>query len=91
MIEGSDSYAFVAFQYIHQNPLKAGLVEKMEDWAYSSYRDFAGFRHGTLCDMILAAQLIGLNKQRFREESAQMVEEAMEQKIFTQGKSELIV
>ncbi len=91
MIEGTNSYAFVAFQYIHQNPVKAGLVEKMEDWPYSSYRDFAGFRCGTLCDMTLAAQLIGFNTFRFREESAQMIEEAMEQKIFAKGKTAPIV
>jgi len=28
--------------YIHENPVKAGFVEKAEEWLYSSARDFYG-------------------------------------------------
>jgi REP element-mobilizing transposase RayT len=28
------------FRYIHQNPLTARLVDKMEDWNYSSYNEY---------------------------------------------------
>lgn len=28
--------------YIHENPVKAGFVEKPEDWIYSSTRDYCG-------------------------------------------------
>jgi putative transposase len=28
-------------EYIHQNPVAAGLVEKKEDWLWSSYRHYA--------------------------------------------------
>ena len=31
-----NDYARQCFEYIHQNPVKAGLVEKPEDWTYSS-------------------------------------------------------
>ena len=31
--------------YIHQNPWKSGLVTKIEDWIFSSFNDFAGFRN----------------------------------------------
>ena len=27
-------------RYIHRNPVKRGLVEKPEDWAWSSFRDY---------------------------------------------------
>ena len=27
-------------QYIHRNPVEAGLVERMEDWRWSSYRHY---------------------------------------------------
>jgi putative transposase len=30
--------------YIHYNPVRAGLVQKPEEWAYSSARDYAGER-----------------------------------------------
>jgi len=34
--------------YIHQNPLRANLVNKIEEWEYSSYQDYIGVRQGTL-------------------------------------------
>ena len=35
-------------RYIHLNPVIAGLASKPEDWEYSSYREYAGLRDGTL-------------------------------------------
>jgi putative transposase len=35
-----EGHAQTAFHYIHQNPMKAGLVKKMEDWPFSSFRDY---------------------------------------------------
>ncbi len=56
--EGSNDYAFVSFNYNHQNPLKAGLVHRMEDWEFSSYQDYIGLRDGSLCNQSLAFELI---------------------------------
>jgi len=41
--------------YIHNNPLKAGLVKDLKDYPYSSHLDYIGARNGTLCkkDLIL--------------------------------------
>ena len=47
-------YAVGCFEYIHENPVKAGLVLSPEDWAWSSYRDYAGLRNGTMCNKELA-------------------------------------
>jgi putative transposase len=33
---------------IHRNPVKRGLVEKPEDWAWSSYRHYATGAAGTV-------------------------------------------
>ena len=44
----SDNYLLSAAAYIHQNPVVAGLVDKLEDWTYSSYQDYLGMRKGTL-------------------------------------------
>lgn len=30
--------------YIHENPVKAGFVEKEEDYLYSSARNYAGLK-----------------------------------------------
>lgn len=39
-----NQYPQVCFNYIHQNPVKANLVKKAEDWEFSSYRDYCGLR-----------------------------------------------
>ncbi len=41
-------YPQVCFNYIHQNPVKAGLVKTDTDWEYSSAKDYAGLRNGKL-------------------------------------------
>jgi hypothetical protein len=34
--------------YIHQNPVRAGLVHRLADRPWSSYLDYIGLRNGTL-------------------------------------------
>jgi putative transposase len=82
MIDGDVQHQFTAFHYIHQNPFKAGLVKKLEDWYYSSFRDFAGLRNGTLCDRVLAEQLIGFDKTNLMAATSQNIDDALIQKIF---------
>ena len=50
------------FHYIHQNPVAARLVKNAEEWHYSSARDYAGLRNGTLCNQLLAKQMGLINK-----------------------------
>jgi REP element-mobilizing transposase RayT len=38
----SDNFIFQKINYIHDNPVRAGIVENPEDYLYSSARDFAG-------------------------------------------------
>jgi putative transposase len=35
-----ENYPFNCFHYIHQNPHKAGLVNRIEDWRFSSFREY---------------------------------------------------
>ncbi len=39
-----NEYPKVCFNYIHQNPVKANLVKKAEDWEFSSYSVCYGFK-----------------------------------------------
>ena len=55
-----EDYGWTAFNYIHQNPVKAGLVNHPEEWSYSSALDFSGSRKGTLCNQDLAKELLFL-------------------------------
>ena len=49
-------YPVICWNYIHNNPVKAKLVEKPEDYIYSSYRDFCGLRNGKLINKIRAKE-----------------------------------
>ncbi len=41
-------YPRICFNYIHNNPVKAGLVKSAEDWEFSSCQDVCGMRNGKL-------------------------------------------
>ncbi len=43
-----NNYLVHLSRYIHLNPVMAGLVERPEDWEFSSYREYIGLRGGTL-------------------------------------------
>jgi REP element-mobilizing transposase RayT len=43
-----DEYLLDLSRYIHLNPVMADLVQRAEDWEFSSYREFVGLRAGTL-------------------------------------------
>ena len=34
-----DNYLIHLVRYIHLNPVRAGLVDRLEDWEFSSYRE----------------------------------------------------
>jgi len=51
-------YPEMCFHYIHQNPVKAGLVQKATEWEFSSARDYAGLRNGKLANKKVAQQYI---------------------------------
>lgn len=53
-------YGITLLNYIHQNPLKSGLVQKMEDWTYSSFPDYINLRQGLLCDKEFTIKFLGL-------------------------------
>ena len=44
----SDSHLLHLCRYIHNNPVKDGLVGEPSDWPYSNYLEWVGLRDGTL-------------------------------------------
>ena len=75
-------YATACFLYIHQNPVIAGLSSKLEDWEFSSFRDYAGLRNGKLVKRDLAFEFIELDSDAFYEQSQMNVEEELLKKFF---------
>jgi len=66
-----DSLLFYISFYIHLNPLLDGIVNKLENYKWSSYLDYAGLRNGTLCEkgiilkgMSLAGYVQMMNKYK---------------------------
>ncbi len=78
---GSINYGSVCFHCIHQNPCKSGLVKLMEDWDYSSFKDYTGSRNGTLCNQKLAFELLGMDKGIFYQDSYKAINSDLFDKI----------
>jgi putative transposase len=80
----SNNYGLICFNYIHQNPVNAGIVNNMEDWEFSSFRDYSGMRNGTLCNKAFAYDLIGIpnGNKEFYLLSNEFLDNSKLQKIF---------
>ena len=61
----SDEYLITLLTYIHQNPVRSGLVAKAEEWLYSSYQDYIDYRKGTLPSKELILGMI--NKEGLKD------------------------
>jgi putative transposase len=79
--DGKGNYAAQAFHYIHQNPIKSFLVKDMREWEYSSYKDYAGLRNGSLCNKELAIQLLDIDINNFERYSNNFIRDFDERKI----------
>jgi len=75
-------YATTCFLYIHQNPVLSGHVSKLEEWEFSSFRDFAGFRNGKLVNKKLAFEFVDLDPEHFYEQSNRLVDDEILRKLF---------
>lgn len=52
--------------YTHNKPFVAGLVADAKEWEFSSLREYAGLRNGTLCNRELLYRLTGMDEAEFR-------------------------
>jgi len=58
--------------YIHQNPIRTGLVNKAEEWKYSSYQDYIEIRKGSLPSKQLVANYYQTTNN-FKKHSEEMI------------------
>lgn len=59
-----ESYLLHLTRYIHLNPVSAGLVERPEDWKYSSYLEYLGESKVKLCEF---ERYLTVNPDHYRE------------------------
>lgn len=57
-----ERYLLTVVRYIHQNPLKAGIVKDIKDYKWSSYREYMGKNRITDTDFVL--DLIGDDREK---------------------------
>jgi len=60
--EEDEFYPIVCFNYIHQNPYRAGLVDKLENWRHSSYLHYCEEKQTPIVDDIIAKDILNLPK-----------------------------
>jgi putative transposase len=82
VIDKQSNYSLTAFHYIYQNPLKASLVNRLEDWRFSSFREYANLKKSSVCNKELAIDLLGLNPQTFTADSYAVLNEEFVKEIF---------
>lgn len=46
-----EAYLLTVARYVHQNPKKAGIVQKSEDYRYSSYNDYLSTQNGKMTNI----------------------------------------
>jgi putative transposase len=72
-----EEYLFNCFHYIHQNPHKSGLVNRIKDYPFSSFNDYYLDRSG-ICSKDVAYQFMDVlkDKTQFLNQSYQLIEYA---------------
>jgi REP element-mobilizing transposase RayT len=73
LLDSEDNHPSVALHYIHQNPMKSGLVSKMEDWEFSSFQDYNRLRPGKLCNLELANKYLNIDLATFYADSYKVI------------------
>jgi putative transposase len=69
-----ERYLLTLLAYVHQNPLRAQLAKRLEDWKYSSYADLAGLRNGSLPDREFIRKCFS-SPAEFKEYSEELIAE----------------
>ncbi len=84
LTQSDENYPKICFHYIHQNPLKAKLVAKMEDWEYSSFKDYTGLRKGILPEIIFCKEKIEIvvDSKELYQESYDVISENVISKLY---------
>lgn len=76
------THALTCFHYIHQNPIRAGLVNKIGNWPYSSYPDYCGMRDGTLIAKDVTFSKLGIDRKLIIKESTNTLDPQKIQQLY---------
>jgi putative transposase len=68
------SYIINCMHYIHQNPLRAKLVTRLEDWKYSSFAEYAGLVTSFFCKRETLLTLTDYDLATFYKDSYMIID-----------------
>lgn len=82
-----DVYGITLLKYISQNPVRAGLVKKGEEWEWSSYRVYSEGEYDPLIDLLPSYEGMSADKRIRGKMFREMVEMGVDDKndIYTRG------
>jgi len=76
-------HGFVCLNYIHQNPFRAGLCNKLENWEFSSFNEYIRKSDYNLCNIELATKLLLLpDHDEFYKLSYSKINEDLIEKLY---------
>ena len=75
-----ERYLITLLTYIHQNPVRAGLVRRLEEWPYSSFFHYAGLRNDAFLQTGIVRDYFPTVRD-FREFSNQLLENPEDNRI----------
>lgn len=58
----NDGYFLTVLRYIHQNPIKAGIVNKLSEYPWSSYREYTG--KPEICDIDFVLNIFSKDREK---------------------------
>lgn len=70
-----NAYLLTLIRYINNNPVKAGLVNRPEDWPWSSHRQYTGSVRSTLIDVEAGLTLLDSDPSEARRRYARLMSE----------------
>jgi putative transposase len=70
----NDKYLATCMHYIHQNPWRANLVTRLEDWKYSSFREYIGREACLKSNKALLLSLTDYDESTFYNDSYAVID-----------------
>lgn len=70
-----DEYPDFAFHYIHQNAYKAGLCKRIEDWEFSSFKEYTPSATTILCSTEVGFKYLNIDPSSFLNDSYAILNE----------------
>jgi len=74
-----DAYLLELVRYIHLNPVRSGLVESLEDYAWSSHHSFFGHLKQPYVDKILILAMFSEDKHSALKRYLQFIQDGMDE------------